>query len=110
MVKVNPLLERVSSAKAAAELHGSSDKGLVIDVKERDSQWKLEGKNKSGRPHKGRKAKFSSTVASKRAALPFEERMIRKKELHDMKAREKELIDDRIDKKRKHREALKQKE
>ena len=60
MVKVNPLLDRVSSAKAAAPTV-IDGKGLDIDPKARDAQWKLEGRNKSGRPHKGRKAKYGRT-------------------------------------------------
>eukprot|EP00656_Telonema_subtile_P003706 TRINITY_DN11682_c0_g1_i2.p1 TRINITY_DN11682_c0_g1~~TRINITY_DN11682_c0_g1_i2.p1 ORF type:complete len:179 (-),score=56.51 TRINITY_DN11682_c0_g1_i2:192-728(-) len=111
MVKVNASLMRVSSAKEANQLgDGSEGKGLNIDLEEQKKLWGLEGKNKSGRPHKSRKAKFSSTMASKQVRVPFEQRMMKKKLINDLKSTEKEMIDERVSAKRKHREALKVKE
>jgi len=112
MVKINASLERISNATDAhaANKGDTNDKkqGIVIDSKIQKAKWGLEGKNKSGRPHKSRKAKFSSSIAVKKPKT-FEERMKAKQVLVDLRAREKELIDDRVDVKRAERQRLKEK-
>lgn len=112
MVKVNATLTRVSNATDSQQAckgdTNDKKKGLVIDSKVQKAKWGLQGKNKSGRPHKSRKAKFSSSIAVKKPRT-FEQRMKDKQVLNDIKAREKELIDDRVDIKRQERQRLKEK-
>eukprot|EP00658_Telonema_sp_P-2_P013773 TRINITY_DN15224_c0_g1_i4.p1 TRINITY_DN15224_c0_g1~~TRINITY_DN15224_c0_g1_i4.p1 ORF type:complete len:176 (+),score=49.19 TRINITY_DN15224_c0_g1_i4:247-774(+) len=108
MVKINPLLTKVCNVKDAEEIGVGA--GLVLDPVAQQKRWKLEGQNKSNRPHKSRKAKFSNTIVGKHTRPSFESRMKRKAELEDLKAMEKELINDRIETKRKHRADLKEKE